>query len=74
MADLDIPIRRWTRVEYERLVECGSFQPGDRVEGKDVRHRRRSHAWWVCLVGQRDLLTLTTWADGASASATPRRR
>jgi Uma2 family endonuclease len=24
--------RRWTRLEYERLVECGVFQPGDPVE------------------------------------------
>jgi hypothetical protein len=24
--------RRWTRVEYERLVECGVFQPGERLE------------------------------------------
>jgi Uma2 family endonuclease len=25
-------IRRWTRVEYERLVELGVFQPGERLE------------------------------------------
>src|SRR5437899_10180856 len=24
--------RRWTRVEYERLVELGVFQPGERLE------------------------------------------
>jgi Uma2 family endonuclease len=24
--------RRWKRVEYERLIECGFFQPGDPVE------------------------------------------
>jgi hypothetical protein len=24
------PTRRWTRVEYERLVELGVFQPGER--------------------------------------------
>src|SRR5262249_44000778 len=24
--------RRWTRVEYDRLIECGFFQPGDPVE------------------------------------------
>lgn len=32
MPDLDHRLRRWSRVEYERLVECGFFQPGDRVE------------------------------------------
>jgi Uma2 family endonuclease len=32
MTDRDLPLRRWSRVEYERLVECGFFQPGDRVE------------------------------------------
>ncbi len=32
MADIDVPLRRWTRVEYERLVECGFFQPADRIE------------------------------------------
>lgn len=32
MADLDLRLRRWSRVEYERLVECGFFQPGDRIE------------------------------------------
>jgi Uma2 family endonuclease len=32
MTDLGGSLRRWTRVEYERLVECGFFRPGDRVE------------------------------------------
>jgi Uma2 family endonuclease len=32
LTDLGLPLRRWTRVEYERLVECGFFRPGDRVE------------------------------------------
>src|SRR5438093_5108616 len=27
--------RRWTRVEYERLVELGVFQPGERLELMD---------------------------------------
>jgi Uma2 family endonuclease len=25
-------IRRWTRVEYDRLIECGFFEPSDRIE------------------------------------------
>ena len=32
MADDDVETRRWTRVEYDRLIECGFFQPRDRVE------------------------------------------
>ncbi|MBI1733653.1 MAG: Uma2 family endonuclease [Candidatus Rokubacteria bacterium] len=29
--------RRWKRVEYERMVECGIFQPADRIELLDGR-------------------------------------
>ena len=25
-------MRRWTRLEYERLIECGVFEPGERIE------------------------------------------
>jgi len=25
-------LRRWKRVEYERLIEVGMFQPGERLE------------------------------------------
>jgi Uma2 family endonuclease len=32
MADMELPTRRWKRVEYDRLIECGIFQPGDPVE------------------------------------------
>ena len=35
MASTVIPpprTRRWTRVEYERLIELGVFQPGERLE------------------------------------------
>jgi Uma2 family endonuclease len=28
----EVKTRRWTRVEYERLIETGFFQPGDPVE------------------------------------------
>ena len=27
-----VQTRRWTRAEYDRLIEIGVFQPGDRVE------------------------------------------
>jgi hypothetical protein len=27
-----LQLKRWKRVEYERLVETGAFTPGDRVE------------------------------------------
>lgn len=29
---MPVKTRRWTRVEYERLIEHGLFQPGERVE------------------------------------------
>ena len=32
MAPHEFETRRWTRVEYDRLIECGFFQPGDPVE------------------------------------------
>src|SRR5262245_40105917 len=32
MAPVEIRTRRWTRVEYERLVEAGFFRPGDPIE------------------------------------------
>ncbi len=35
MASTVMPLprtRRWTRVEYERLIELGVFQPGERLE------------------------------------------
>jgi Uma2 family endonuclease len=31
-ATSDIRTRRWKRVEYERLIECGIFQPDERLE------------------------------------------
>jgi Uma2 family endonuclease len=32
MRESDVQMRRWTRVEYERLVEKGVFMPGERLE------------------------------------------
>ena len=32
MPDPPVPLKRWKRVEYERLVDRGAFDPGDRVE------------------------------------------
>ena len=32
MGRVEVKIRRWRRVEYERLIETGFFQPGDPVE------------------------------------------
>ena len=32
MADDELETRRWKRVEYDRLIECGFFQPGDPIE------------------------------------------
>jgi Uma2 family endonuclease len=27
-----LPIKRWTRLEYARLIECGAFGPDERIE------------------------------------------
>ncbi len=32
MEDGAIRVRQWTRLEYDRLIENGFFQPGDKVE------------------------------------------
>jgi Uma2 family endonuclease len=32
MPEPPVPMKRWKRVEYERLVDCGIFEPGDRIE------------------------------------------
>jgi Uma2 family endonuclease len=32
MARVDIETHRWKRVEYDRLIETGFFQPGDPIE------------------------------------------
>jgi len=30
--DVEVPTRRWTRLEYDRLVEAEFFRPDDRIE------------------------------------------
>jgi Uma2 family endonuclease len=32
MATSEIQLRRWTRAEYDRLIEVGFFQPGEPIE------------------------------------------
>jgi Uma2 family endonuclease len=32
MSDAGLTTRRWKRAEYDRLIECGFFRPGDPVE------------------------------------------
>ena len=32
MAQPDVRTRRWTRIEYDRLIDAGFFRPGDPVE------------------------------------------
>jgi Uma2 family endonuclease len=32
MGSVEVKTRRWKRVEYERLIETGFFQPGDPIE------------------------------------------
>jgi Uma2 family endonuclease len=32
MEAYEVPTRRWTRAEYDRLIDAGFFQPGDPIE------------------------------------------
>src|SRR5206468_2224576 len=32
MHPTSVRTKRWTRLEYERLIELGGFQPGERIE------------------------------------------
>lgn len=32
MQDRDFELHRWKRVQYEKVIEAGIFQPGDRIE------------------------------------------
>jgi Uma2 family endonuclease len=32
MENSPLRTRRWSRIEYDRLIECGFFQPEDRIE------------------------------------------
>jgi len=32
MAESGLTLKRWTRVEYERLIDRGAFMPDDRIE------------------------------------------
>jgi Uma2 family endonuclease len=55
MATPPISTKRWTRLEYERLVDLGAFQPGERLElvGGDLLVRepqRGPHATGLGLV------------------------
>jgi len=36
-------IRRWTRLEYDRLIDLGVFQPGERLELLDDFGRGADH-------------------------------
>jgi Uma2 family endonuclease len=56
MAQVDVPLRRWKRAEYERLVECGFFQPGDQVEliGGQLVVAEPQNSPHVCAVGLTD--------------------
>ncbi len=53
MATPPISTKRWTRLEYERLVELGAFQPGERLElvGGDLLVREPQHGPHATAVG-----------------------
>jgi Uma2 family endonuclease len=47
MAAHDVKTRRWTRAEYERLIELGIFAPEERIEliGGDLMVAEPQSAW-----------------------------
>jgi Uma2 family endonuclease len=54
MSERPVQIRRWTRIEYDRLIELGIFRPGDKVEllGGQLRvsePQNSPHATAICL-------------------------
>ncbi len=54
MSETPVQIRRWTRVQYDRLIEAGIFQTGDRVEllGGQIcvsEPQNSPHATAICL-------------------------
>ena len=48
-----VSTKRWTRLEYERLVDLGAFQPGERLElvGGDLLVREPQHGPHATAVG-----------------------
>ena len=58
MANSSVQVRRWTRAEYDRLIEAGFFQPGEPIEligGKLMvgEPQGRRHAWALAIVDHR---------------------
>jgi hypothetical protein len=54
MSEAPAQIRRWTRVQYDRLIEAGIFQTGDKVEllGGQIcvsEPQNSPHATAICL-------------------------
>lgn len=52
-----LPRKRWTRLEYERLVDLGVLEPEDRlelIEGEIVRKmpHKSPHATAICLAAE----------------------
>ena len=52
-----VQVRRWTRQEYDKMVECGIFPPGERVELIDgeileMSPQKSSHATAVTLTAE----------------------
>jgi Uma2 family endonuclease len=58
MATSSVQVRRWTRAEYDRLIEAGFFQPGEPIEliGGQLmvsEPQGRRHAWALAIVDHR---------------------
>jgi Uma2 family endonuclease len=57
MSELTDRMRRWTRIEYDRLIELGIFRPGDKVEllGGQLcvaEPQNSPHATAICLADE----------------------
>ncbi|MBI2529426.1 MAG: Uma2 family endonuclease [Candidatus Rokubacteria bacterium] len=58
MATSSLQLRRWTRAEYDRLIDLGVFQPGEPIEliGGQLmvcEPQGRRHAWALAIVDHR---------------------
>jgi hypothetical protein len=48
MPDPELELKRWTRVEYEKLIDQGVFTPEDRIE--PIRSATMPYGWDYRLV------------------------
>ena len=64
--DPDVQLKRWKRVEYEKLVEKGVFMPGDRIELIDglLLVAEPQSSWHYTAIRLIERALVTTFGDG----------